>query len=227
MEYTRTVEKRKLVLFRNMIDSLLSLEDFVMERDGELSRELADRLGHLSEETNSMLGQQFQEMDMIPVLEEILLIVKDKHKSIQRAKQMIPPVAIQNQELCGETELFFPEDSNCEKPFIETTFLETPRRLPFLVRKSTKEKILINRDVFKIGKEKSFVDYYVENDAVSRAHADIIRRKDNFYVVDQDSLNHTFLEGRQIPARQYVRLESGQSFVLANEEFTFYYEAIK
>ena len=51
------------------------------------------------------------------------------------------------------------------------------------------------------------------------------RKKDSFYVVDRDSLNHTFLEGRKLPPKKYVKLESGQSFVPADEEFTFYYEA--
>lgn len=227
MECIRNVEKKKLLFFRNMIDSLLSLEDYVMEEKEEVPQELADRLRGLYEQTYDMLGQQFRELDVVPVLEEVLRIVKNKQNDKQDKKQMIPPFSIQERELEGETELFTPEGRNRGgNTFVETTLLQTSIRLPFLIRKNTKEKILINRDVFKLGKEKSYVDYYIENDAVSRTHADIIRKKDSFYVVDQDSLNHTFLEGKQIPARQYVKLESGQSFILANEEFTFYYENI-
>lgn len=227
MERIRNVEKKKLLFFRNMIDSLLSLEDYAMEENEEVSQEFADRLRGLYEQTNNMLGQQFRETEIIQVLEEVLMLVRYDQNDKQDIKQMIPPIAKQEQELNGETELFIPESKSCEEnPFVETTLLQTAMRIPFLIRKKTKEKIFINRDVFKLGKEKSYVDYYIENDAVSRTHADIIRKKNCFYIVDQESLNHTFLEGKQIPARQYAKLESGQSFILANEEFTFYYEDI-
>lgn len=222
MQSIRMAEKKKLVFLRNMVDSLLSLEDYVTERDGELSKTFADSLESLYKQTDDMLGQTLREADVIPLLEETLLMWKESAEI--ESKQVIPPVIANEQELYGETELFMPP--NQQNIFIETTLLEGQMRLPFLIRTKTKEKIFINRDIFKIGKERKQVDYYVDNDAVSRSHADIIRKKDHFFVVDQDSLNHTFLEGKQIPAKQYTRLESGQSFVLANEEFIFYYEPI-
>ncbi len=116
---------------------------------------------------------------------------------------------------CGKTEVL-------EKKRYQRNTL----RIPFLIRRCTQEKILINRDVFRLGKDKKRVDYDIDNEAVSRKHAEIIRKKDGFYVVDKNSLNHTFLEGRQLPIRQKVKLESGQSLTLGNEEFTFYYEAL-
>lgn len=197
MRYNGSKEKRKNNLLRSVIDGLFGLDEYL------------------------------EEEAVVELLEEVLALLKEKRKenSVLKPKQMIPLKPVyEKDDILGETELFQPQDSR--EDFKETTLLQTSMRIPFLVRKSTKEKILINRDVFKIGKERSYVDYYVDNDAVSRSHADIIRQKDIFFVIDHNSLNHTFLEGKKIPAKQYVRLESGQSFMLANEEFTFYYEAI-
>ena len=222
MQYHESVEKKRLILFRSVIDSLLGLEEYLTCRDGEMTKALADRIRQLYNRTDSMIRQSFCEQECIETLEEVLALLKEE----RQPKQEIAPVISHAQEdALGETELFEGREV-LQDVYLETTLLHAPMRLPFLVRKSTKEKILINRDVFKIGKERSYVDYYVDNDAVSRSHADIVRQKDAFFVIDHNSLNHTFLEGKQIPAKQYVRLESGQSFVLADETFTFYYEAI-
>lgn len=221
MQYHESVEKKKLILFRSIIDTLLGLEDYLTAKNKEISKELTDKIGQLYNQTDSMIRQQFGEQDMVEVLEEVLTMLKDN-----RLKQMIPSASSQvQQDGLGEMLLFQKKHAR-KDAYVESTLLYSPMRIPFLIRQSTKEKILINRDVFKIGKERSYVDYYVDNAAVSSSHADIVRKKDIFFVIDQNSLNHTFLEGKPIPAKQYIRLESGQSFVLANETFTFYYEAI-
>ena len=238
MKSVNSIEKKKLVFYRNLIDSLLSLEEYIEGKDEEISDMLLQRIEQLYERMDKEMGKTLSELGMTVILEDMLGLVQNAQGGQSKygtqrewaepeVQQMIPPISYYEDNSHGETELFEPE---C-KPVMENTFAETcllhaPMRLPYLIRKSTKEKILINRDVFKIGKEKSYVDYYVENDAVSRTHADIVRKKDHFYVVDQDSLNHTFLEGKRLPAKKYVKIKSGQSFVLADEEFTFYYEAI-
>ena len=48
---------------------------------------------------------------------------------------------------------------------------------PYLIRLNTYENVQVNKPVFRIGKEKSYVDYFVmNNNAVSRIHADIITK---------------------------------------------------
>lgn len=227
MKGINSIEKKKLVFFRNLIDSLLSLEEYVMGRDEAVTEVLLQRIEQLYQRTAKEAGKIIAGHELLGALEDMLSLVQNaQEEQDQRTKpeirQMIPPVGNPERECSGETEVLEPG----ERAFAETTVLHELMRLPFLVRRNTKEKILINRDVFKMGKEKSYVDYYIENDAVSRSHADIIRKRDCFYVVDRGSLNHTFLEGKRVPPETYVKLESGQSFVLADEEFTFYYEAV-
>lgn len=93
---------------------------------------------------------------------------------------------------------------------------------PFIVRKRTRERIVINRNLFKLGKDASCVDYCIkDNPAVSRNHADIVRKQDGFYLVDKGSLNHTFVNGKKLAADEYRKLENGCLIQLADEVFEF------
>ena len=96
------------------------------------------------------------------------------------------------------------------------------QRNPYLLRKKTNERVEINKNIFRIGKERSYVDYCIaDNSAVSRSHADIIRKNNEFYIVDNNSLNHTFLNGMQIPSSQMQKLEDFMVIKLADEVFEF------
>lgn len=90
----------------------------------------------------------------------------------------------------------------------------------YLLRKRTGEKIVIDKDVFKLGKDAACVDYVVDdNPTISRNHADIIRKKGVYYVKDKGSLNHTFVDGKKLEAQKPVKLESGSLLQLADEVF--------
>lgn len=90
----------------------------------------------------------------------------------------------------------------------------------YLLRKRTGEKIVIDKDLFKLGKDAACVDYVVDdNPTISRNHADIIRKKGVCYVKDKGSLNHTFVDGKKLEAEKTVKLESGSLLQLADEVF--------
>ena len=93
---------------------------------------------------------------------------------------------------------------------------------PYLIRKKTGERVEINKSVFHIGKEKNYVDYCIsDNSAVSRSHADIIKKDNEFYIVDNNSLNHTFLNNKQIPSSQMQKLSDYMTIQMADEVFEF------
>lgn len=97
----------------------------------------------------------------------------------------------------------------------------------YIIRKRTNEKILINRNIFKLGKDAAYVDYCIKNNpTVSRNHADIVRKADGYYLVDKGSLNHTFVDGMKLKPDEYRKLENGCLLQLANEVFQFVYDRI-
>lgn len=94
--------------------------------------------------------------------------------------------------------------------------------MPRLIRLSNNEIIYINKPVFKIGKEINFADYCIaDNPAISRAHAEVIINNGNYYVMDNNSLNHTYVDGNQIASQMRVMITDGTRIKLANEEFEF------
>ena len=109
----------------------------------------------------------------------------------------------------------------------ETTVLKSTAQpgaaQPYLLRSRNGEKISLNRPVFRIGKERSFVDYLIsDNTAVSRSHANFIRKDGACFVVDTNSTNHTYINGSMIPSNVETALHDGDKVCLANEEFQFH-----
>ncbi len=98
----------------------------------------------------------------------------------------------------------------------------TDIQYPTLCRVLTGETIVINKPVFRIGKEHSYVDFFVSNNnAVSRSHADIITRGQRYFVIDLNSKNRTFINNQALPVQQEVEIFNGDRLKLANEEFVF------
>lgn len=93
---------------------------------------------------------------------------------------------------------------------------------PYLHRSSNNERILLDKPVFHIGKERSYVDYCISGNAtISRSHADIINRNGNFFIVDNNSTNHTYVNGEMIPSNTEIPLSHGTKIRLSNEDFEF------
>ena len=93
---------------------------------------------------------------------------------------------------------------------------------PYLIREKNNERIELNKPVFRIGKEKSYVDYFIsDNTAISRSHANVISRDGEYFVVDTNSTNHTYVNGMMIQSNVETKIADGAKIRLANEEFEF------
>lgn len=120
----------------------------------------------------------------------------------------------------------FGETTVLGSPMGETTVLgaaTAPVMLkPYLIRAKNNEKIPLNKPVFRIGKERSYVDYFIgDNTAISRSHANIVNHNGEFFVVDTNSTNHTYVNGTMIQSNVETPLSNGARLRFANEEFEF------
>ena len=105
-----------------------------------------------------------------------------------------------------------------------TALLDDSRSVhyPTLFRVLTEETISINKPVFRLGKERSYVDYFVtSNNAVSRSHADIITRGNKYFVIDLNSKNHTYINDQILAVQCETEIRDGDRLKLGNEEFIF------
>ncbi len=131
--------------------------------------------------------------------------------------QPVRPVPVQNS--FNETTVLSPSMIGGETTVLNADMC---RPDPSLIRIKTGEKISINKPVFRIGKEKSYVDYFIgDNTAISRSHANIHTENGEYFIEDTNSTNHTYVNGKLINSNVKVKLTSGDKVKLANEDFTF------
>ena len=83
---------------------------------------------------------------------------------------------------------------------------------------------MITKNIFKIGKANRGVDYSVSgNGAISRQHAIITKKDDGYYIKDNKSTNHTYVNDRELADGEEVLLTNNSVISLGNEEFMFKY----
>lgn len=76
---------------------------------------------------------------------------------------------------------------------------------------------------FRIGRSQEHIELCIaDNPAIGRLHAEILRENGVFYLVDLNSVNHTFLNGKQIPPGERRILHNRDQIILADEAFVFY-----
>lgn len=92
-----------------------------------------------------------------------------------------------------------------------------------LIRRQTGTRADIRGPLFLIGKDRQRADLHMEgNDAVSRIHAGIVCKDGRYYLIDRNSTNGTWLNGRRLEAGEEALLEPGDRIRLADEELDFW-----
>lgn len=178
-------------------------------------------------EINSLIGylrsmQIFSSMDIQNYISNIYPSV---YKQIQKEKME------QSQELnnriydVSETSLLYENegtsllyDNDEGTTLLQDQFIN----YPYIIRVKDFERIDINKDTFKLGTDKEVVDYYIDNSAVSRNHADIISNDGVYYVKDNNSTNGTFINGAPINLKGEIQINDGDIITLGNEDFEFH-----
>lgn len=229
-------KEKLLAFFADMITTALSLEEYMLSMD----RLLFDA-GEIY--VNAQAAQVFipyipvqcdEVKDAAECLEEINALCSAllRASRTQRCDETTQDTALRStefqdtelQEDYGSTEEFDRLQKYAKESLElkERTKSLDKEKIPCLVRKRTGERIAINRTLFKLGKDASYVDYCIrDNPAVSRNHADILRKTDGYYLVDKGSLNHTFVNGKKLAVDEYRKLEDGCLVQLADEVFEF------
>lgn len=91
---------------------------------------------------------------------------------------------------------------------------------PFLLT-STQEKIVLSKRVFKIGRDPGITDYTSNNKVIGRVHAELITENGEYFIVDQESRNGSYVNGVKLVPKNKVKIKHEDKIKLANEEFVF------
>ncbi len=107
--------------------------------------------------------------------------------------------------------------------FIGTVCIGVGKCGPYMVRSSTGEQITIPQTPFGIGRDRKLCSYCIKgNMMIGRKHAELTIDGGRYFLRDNNSVNHTYVDGQRIDAGKQVELFNGTRFQLANEEFVFF-----
>lgn len=116
------------------------------------------------------------------------------------------------------------EPENPEKtPEEELESAAPPPATPWLVRVKSGETIPLTAGTFKLGRSASNSYVISGNSMVGRWHAAILVRDGRCSLVDNHSMNRTFLNQQALEPEEEYLLRDGDSIRIANEKFVFYF----
>ncbi len=107
-----------------------------------------------------------------------------------------------------------------QQPGAEGQQPQGPVRL-CLVRKLNGQRAVIDKPIFHVGREGRIVDFCITggHDWVGKDHAYFLKKEDGYYLVDNNSMNHTWLNGQQLVSNQPYAVKAGDVIRMADEEF--------
>lgn len=92
---------------------------------------------------------------------------------------------------------------------------------PYLIRKSTGERIHLTKNHFVIGRIKK-CDYSIEDDSISKEHCRIFEIGGVYHLTDMNSTNGTFINGDEVPRQMPTILSNGSEIMISKETFVFF-----
>lgn len=187
---------------KELIHQIITFSEFDYNED---SQYVKDILEYIEVDKSDDVGQ----------LMGILIKYDDE---ISKEIELKNEININNTKTYNETSILENEE------FIGTTLLSDEMKIcPYLIRKNNNEKISINKQRFRIGKDYRNSDYAViDNSAVSRKHADIVERNGVYYIIDLNSTNHVFINGKRIKEEIEIEIPKNSIIKLGNEEFSIF-----
>jgi acyl-CoA synthetase (AMP-forming)/AMP-acid ligase II len=87
--------------------------------------------------------------------------------------------------------------------------------------KNPAERIIIDKSSILVGRLAGSVDYVIDNNAVGKMHAEILKKDELFYIIDLNSVNGTFVNGERIVCNTETIIKNGDKITLANEVYKF------
>lgn len=141
-----------------------------------------------------------------------------RHYEPERAQEDFSTVCLQ-EEAQGTMLLTDDDEGTTLLSDAEGTTLLAREKQLVLIRRKNESRITVSGQVFRLGKSAQN-DYCIDgNTAVSRKHAVINRRGEDYYLSDLNSTNGTQVNGSGLKPGQEVLLKNGDELVLADEEF--------
>lgn len=147
-------------------------------------------------------------------------LIRNKEAEAEDTVENTEPAKAGDAAVNEEAEVTTAPDKPAESE--KTAAAPIPKVNPYLIRVNTDERIMITKQTFKIGKAGMGVDYTISgNGAISRVHAIITGKDGEYFIKDNKSTNHTFVNGKSVDEGESEKLTDNCKIVLGDEEFIF------
>lgn len=163
-----------------------------------------------------------------PPVKEKIHIKLEKQGDIKIKR---PVFESQKEDLCEELAAAdikcLDQETEAGLSFDETTLLTNKTSSSgYLVRVANdmEEKVRIDKDCFAIGRKAEKCDLVIPDKSVGRLHAEIMNIQDEYYIIDKDSKNGTYVNDERVAGDREVKLNNGDRIMLANVEYIFIVE---
>ncbi|MCI8371758.1 MAG: FHA domain-containing protein [Lachnospiraceae bacterium] len=123
---------------------------------------------------------------------------------------------LQNELSESETTLFSLQQTEASGKETDADESEGERSVLSIINNQTGEQIIINKNIFTIGKDEQNMDYAVHNNSISRSHATITYEQNSYYIMDNKSTNGTMMEGVMLQPYEKAELYDGSIITLGN-----------
>lgn len=169
-------------------------------------------------------SDSYDDMEKVRVEQMLKTVMEERQRAEKASSQYADEIRrAREQEMQAEEAKRLSEQVDEEPPttlFSNRTLVS--ENIPTLMRVSTGETVQVTKQVFCIGKADQGVDYKViGNKSISRRHAYITSINGINYLRDNNSTNHTFLNGTQVYSNVDVPIPDNSVIRLSNEEFIF------
>lgn len=114
---------------------------------------------------------------------------------------------------------FAPSSKKIEMNLEDTNVLQNSEKKLIFVNEHKQYQIEINTFPAVIGKDKKQSDYEILNPMISRKHLSVYHNNGRYQIVDLNSKNGTFLNGKRLAPATGYDIHAGDELVLANERF--------
>ncbi|MEN8904657.1 MAG: DUF6382 domain-containing protein [Clostridiales bacterium] len=118
-----------------------------------------------------------------------------------------------------DTNLYNASGKTISSDLLNAKSIEAPKNKNLTivyVENGISKKIKADKKEFFLGRLKESVDFFVSNSAVGRRHAKIIKNNYDYFIVDLDSRNGTFLNRKRIRGNIEYLLKNNDELVFAN-----------
>lgn len=154
-----------------------------------------------------------------------------KRNSLSMTKKEISNVELSNSVAKNEnkdiTDLGAGKYIEGPKGYDETTILyEAAKNGAYLLFEEggAVRKFNIRKERFLVGRNSDLADLIIDEKSVGRVHAEILTKGDEYFIIDKDSKNGTFINNERLTNGQEYRLINNSSIIFANKEYKFLME---